>query len=294
MINYSISDLETITGIKAHTIRMWEKRYALITPKRTPSNIRYYTEDDLKKLLDVVLLYNNGNKISQIATMSTCERARKLTKLGENDQNIELRQDCLTAAVLDFDEQKFTTLLDNYGKKHGLMKAVSDYIFPFIENSALLYMCGTLNQAHENFVTQIVRKKLITAIEGMDVPACDKRGKVLIFLPSGEFQELYLAYMEYVCKFNCFQTLNIGLNLSFDDLAAVSQKVKPCCILTMIHTEFKTMSTQSYLNQLSTIFPDSKLVVTGCQVEGHCRSQLKQHHVLGHISELADFFKVPA
>lgn len=293
MISYSIRDLETITGIKAHTLRIWEKRYGLISPKRTDTNIRYYTEEDLKELLDIVLLYNHGNKISQIANMSCCERADKLAELGQNDQDIELRQDCLTAAVMDFDEQKFTTLLENYARRKGLIATVTEFIFPFIENSSLLYMCGTFNQAHENFITQIVRKKLITAVEQLEVRPCSCRGQVLIFLPAGEFQELYLAYMEFVCKSNGFQTLNLGLNLGFEDLSAVAQKVEPCYVLTMIHTEFKTMSTQHYLAQLKSIFPKSEIIATGCQVD-HPGAPCHSHKVVDAVSDLPQFFQVEA
>ncbi|WP_236974509.1 MerR family transcriptional regulator [Membranihabitans maritimus] len=293
MINYSISDLETITGIKAHTLRVWEKRYGVIEPKRTPSNIRYYNEADMKKLLDIVLLYNNGFKISQIASLTSSEIEEELKKLGKVDENIELRQDCITASVMEFNEEKFKTLFENYERKNGLIATMTEYILPFLDNSSLLYMSGTFNLAHENFITQIVKRKLIAGIEDLEANCCNSKGKVLIFLPSGEYQELYLAYMEYICRYYKFNTVNLGLNLGFEELECVSQQIEPDLILTMIHTEFKAMSTQNYFEKLNSIFPGSKILATGCQVKGNSDFDPEQFKVIGPVKGLNEFFEKP-
>ncbi|HLT95056.1 MAG TPA: MerR family transcriptional regulator, partial [Membranihabitans sp.] len=104
-LQYSIGDLEKITGIKAHTIRMWERRYDLIKPNRTKSNVRMYSQADMEKLQDVVLLYDKGVKISQIAGMCAAERASMLRELGASDDVLELRKDCFTASILEFNEE---------------------------------------------------------------------------------------------------------------------------------------------------------------------------------------------
>lgn len=265
-MQYSIGDLEKITGIKAHTIRMWERRYDLIQPDRTKSNVRLYSQDDMQKLQDVVLLYDKGVKISQIAAMGTAERAYKLQELGAVDEVLELRKDCFTASILEFNEEKLTTLLDNYEKRHGFLKTLTQYVWPYLENSSLLYVSGAFNLAHENFVNQVVKRKILAHIDEIPWCECGKQGKVLLFLPPGEGKDHYTAGIEYTCRRNGYRTFNMGLNIGFDELEAISQRLKPDVIVTMVDTDFTMMSVGPYLKKVKGIFPDSDLIACGHQV----------------------------
>lgn len=265
MIQYSISDLEKITGIKAHTIRMWEKRYDLIQPDRTKSNVRLYNQEDMQKLQDIVLLYDQGLKISQIAAMDCGERGMMLRKFSAKDEALELRQDCFTASILEFNEEKLNTLVDNYEKRHGFLHTLTDYIWPYIENSSLLYVSGAFNLAHENFINQVVKRKTMARIDALPPNHCGGRGRVLIFLPPGENRELYTAGMEYACREKGYFTLNMGRNIGLEELQAISVSAKPDYIVSMIDTDFKYMAVGSYLTKITNLFPDSEVVVCGHQ-----------------------------
>lgn len=269
MIQYSISDLEKITGIKAHTIRMWERRYDLIQPDRTRANARLYSQDDMQKLQDVVLLYDKGVRISQIAAMETAERASMLRELGDLDDILELRKDCFTASILEFNEEKLTTLLDNYEKRHGFSKTLTDYVWPYLQNSSLLYVSGAFNLAHENFINQVIKRKIMAHID--EIPWCDcgNHGQVLIFLPPGEIKEHYTAGIEYTCRSTGYRTFNLGLNIGLEELMAISQQVQPDYIVTMLDTDFKMMAVGPYLEKVRSIFPHSELLLCGHQVSSH-------------------------
>lgn len=290
MIQYSISDLEKITGIKAHTIRMWERRYDLIQPDRSETNVRLYSQEDMQKLQDVVLLYDQGLKISQIAAMEAAERSILLSKFGDNDEAIELRKDCFTASILEFNEEKFTTLLDNYEKRHGFLKTLTDYVWPFIENSSLLYVSGAFNLAHENFISHVVKRKIMARIDGLHSRTCDHQGMVLIFLPPGENKELYTAGIEYACRHEGYKTLNMGMNIGLEELEAIGNSIKPEYVLTMVDTDFKLMAVGPYLERVSRIFPGSKLVVCGHQASSHSDIPVKNLNVLNDASDVLSFF----
>ncbi len=290
MIQYSISDLEKITGIKAHTIRMWERRYDLIQPHRTKSNVRLYSQEDMQKLQDVVLLYDKGVKISQIAAMETEERATMLDELSDHDGILELRKDCFTASILEFNEEKLTTLFDNYEKRHGFLKTLADYVWPYIENSSLLYMSGAFNLAHENFVNQVIKRKIMARIDSIPANDHNSKGMVLIFLPPGEQKELYTAGVEYACRLRGYHTLNMGLNIGLEELEAISQSVLPDYVLTMLDTDFKMMAVESYLKRISAIFPDAKLVVCGHLASSHRNISIPNLDILQHSSDMLSFF----
>lgn len=264
MIEYSIGDLEKITGIKAHTIRIWERRYNLIEPQRTETNIRFYCQNEMQKLLDVVLLYNHGYKISQLASMSQKEREEMMATLSEEDSVIELRKDCMIASVLEFNEEKFLTIFDNYENKFGLVVALKRFVWPFIESTSLLYVSGAFNLAHENFIQQIVKRRIQARIDQISLSECD-RGQVLIFLPPGEDQILYSATMEYACRKAGYKTINLGENIGFEELQMIAENVKIDLVLTVLDTEFKEMAVVPFIQKLKSVFPEGQLIISGYQ-----------------------------
>lgn len=289
MIQYSIRDLEKITGIKAHTIRMWEKRYDLIQPDRTKANVRLYSQEDMQKLQDIVLLYDQGMKISQIAAMECGERALMLRKFSDKDDALELRQDCFTASILEFNEEKLTTLVDNFEKRHGFLKTLTEYIWPYIENSSLLYVSGAFNLAHENFISQMVKRKTMARIDSIPPSHCGGLGRVLIFLPPGENKELYTAGIEFSCRQKGYYTLNMGMNIGLEEMQAIGGSVKPDYVVTMIDTDFKYMAVGSYLKKITDVFPDADVFVCGHQASTFNES-VEQVTIFKNPSDLLLYF----
>lgn len=291
MIRYSISDLEKITGIKAHTIRIWEKRYSLIQPQRTESNIRFYSDGELQKLLGVVLLYNHGLKISQIASMGMSEREEMLSELSKKDDALELRKDCVTASVLEFNEEKFITVFDNYEKRYGLCQALKEYIWPFFENTSLLYFSGAFNIAHENFINQIVKRRIQARIDEIPLSDCTREGRVLVFLPRGEDHDVYASALEYACRKTGYITVNLGKNIGLAELEAVSGSMHFDKVVTILDTGYKEMSVVPFVRKIKSMFPNSQLIVSGYQAFQRMRESMHDVVVLRSPVDVIDMIR---
>src|SRR5215831_6791661 len=158
---FTIKDLENLSGIKAHTIRVWEQRYSFLKPKRTETNIRYYTNDELKTVLNIALLNKYGYKISQIDKMSEREVREKIISLDNTDAQQERLINELVKNMVDLEPDRFEDVLDHYIRARGIDKAISYLIFPFLDKIGILWLADNINPAQEHLVTNIIRQKLI-------------------------------------------------------------------------------------------------------------------------------------
>lgn len=159
MAVYSISDLEKLSGIKAHTIRVWEQRYSIIEPKRTKTNIRYYQDADLKFLLNIALLNKNGIKISKIAKMSKGEIAEKVAAISEINFEYGTQLDALTISMIEMDESKFDRIVSTNIQQSGFEHTMLEIIYPFLEKLSVLWLTGSINPVQENFMSYLIRQK---------------------------------------------------------------------------------------------------------------------------------------
>jgi DNA-binding transcriptional MerR regulator len=200
-VNYfSIKEIEALTGVKAHTIRVWEQRYEMVTPKRTDTNIRYYDEADLRKLLNVALLNRNGFKISEIAELSEEQIRAKVMSLAIEKSDHENQLQALTLSMLDLDEQAFEKLLSTSFLQMGIEKTMIQVVFPFFRSIGIMWQTGSINPAHEHFITNIIRQKLIVAIDGQNARMDGWGKKYMLFLPEGEFHEIGLLFANYAIR----------------------------------------------------------------------------------------------
>ena len=170
MAVYSIRDLEKLCGIKAHTIRIWEQRYGIIKPNRTDTNIRYYHDADLNLLLNIVILNRNGLKISKIAKMSKEEIAEKVSAISEVHFDLSAQLDELTLAMVEMDEYKFDLILSTNIQQLGFEKTMIEVVYPFLDKLSVFWLTGSISPIQENFITNLIRQKLITAIDKEPVP----------------------------------------------------------------------------------------------------------------------------
>ncbi|MDX5478997.1 MAG: MerR family transcriptional regulator, partial [Cyclobacteriaceae bacterium] len=166
MSTYSIKDLEQLSGIKAHTLRIWEQRYSLLSPKRTDTNIRYYDDEDLKLILNVALLNDNGIKISKIASMSSEEMREQVVKMTEKSLTHDDQIHALTICMIEMDEERFDKVLSTNILKIGFEQTMMNIIYPFMSKIGVLWQTGAINPAQEHFISNLVRQKLIVAIDG--------------------------------------------------------------------------------------------------------------------------------
>jgi len=265
VLNYfSIKEIESLTGVKAHTLRIWEQRYGMITPKRTDTNIRYYDESDLKKLLNVSLLNRNGYKISEIASMDAETLMQEVLKLSQEKSDYENQLQALTLTMLELNEAAFEQLLNKSILQMGLEKTMMNLIFPFFRTIGIMWQTGSINPAHEHFITNIVRQKLIVAIDGQQNLSDIWSKKFMLFLPEGEFHEIGLLFANYAIRARGGRVAYIGANVPFNDLSTVYRVYSPDYLFTVITAPLLGgESGSTYLDKLSKSFPESVIYATG-------------------------------
>ncbi|MEZ5040661.1 MAG: MerR family transcriptional regulator [Saprospiraceae bacterium] len=265
MAIYSIKDLEKLSGIKAHTIRIWEQRYGIIVPKRTHTNIRYYEDNDLKLVLNIALLNRNGIKISKIAEMSPEEIAEKVGAISEINFEYGTQLDALTISMIEMDEYKFDRIVGTNIQQIGFERTMLEIIYPFLDKLSLLWLTGSIHPVQENFISYLIRQKIIAAIDKEPLLA-DSHQKFIIYLPEGERQELSLLFMQYLLKSRRNRVVYLGQEISISDLKDAYDIHKPDFIFTMITETFAKEPVQQYIDRLSETFPDSHLLFSGYQV----------------------------
>ncbi|MFO7617220.1 MAG: MerR family transcriptional regulator, partial [Bacteroidales bacterium] len=194
---YSITDLERLTGVKTPTIRMWEKRYGIISPERTGSNIRFYSDSDLQRLLNIVFLNRNGFKISLIAEMTDEAISHEITKLSEYPHGDEGWIPSMIQAANELDEEAFERLLNASILKSGFEKSFNNLVFPLLEKIRLLWQINKMSACQERFVKNLVRHKLVVAIDGLAGHSNPDPRNYLLFLPNGQYDEITLLYANY-------------------------------------------------------------------------------------------------
>lgn len=271
MGSYSIKELEKLSGIKAHTIRIWEKRHHLITPGRTSTNIRYYSDEDLKKLINVSLLNSQGVKISKIALMSSDELQSKIVEISMAGINEDSFANQLLAAMIDMKEAQFEKLFGHLIMKFGFEKAITGWIYPFLDKIGILWQTGNITPAQEHFISNLIRQKLIVAIDSLPFPA-DDAVKAVLFLPEDEFHEIGLLFHHYITKRIGVKTFYMGQHLPYKDLQQVCQSHRPTYVITSLTSSSKPEKTFQYLHDLITDFPKVKVLASGALL-----SQLPPH-----------------
>ena len=263
MIVYSINDLEKLSGIKAHTLRIWEKRYGLLNPKRTETNIRYYLDKDLQHLLNVAYLNKRGIKISKIAKMAVDEIKRKVAEYSNVDVAFEEQLDALTLAMFDFDEYNFDKILTHNIEQVGLKETMLTVIYPLLDKITMMWISGSVKKVHESFIIEIIRKKTILAIDAIPKDKSALSKKYLIYLPKEENQELTLLFIEYLLKTSGYRVLNLGLNIDKNQICDAIQEYKPDYIMSVFNESFMSSSLENYINELLSQDKSTKFIATG-------------------------------
>lgn len=278
---YTIRELENLSGIKAHTIRIWEKRYGLIAPQRTSTNIRTYCDSELRKLLNISILNRNGLKISKIARLSQDEIAQQVNHFNEDVSSTENQVESLALAMIELDEFRFEQVLARSIIKFGFEEAVMHVLYPFFVKVGLLWQTGSISPVQEHFVSGIIRQKFFVAIDSLagndkpDVP------RFVFFLPEGEYHEFGLLFFCYLAKKRGFQTIYLGQSLPIDDLPDLARSKKIDYLVTSSTTSINGNNVVAYIEQLSGLFPDQVVFLSGSgaqQISGKASSRVIPIH----------------
>ncbi|RLD60005.1 MAG: helix-turn-helix-type transcriptional regulator [Bacteroidetes bacterium] len=265
MANYSIKDLENFTGIKAHTLRMWEKRYNVVEPKRTCTNIRYYDDDDLKKLLNISILNKNGFKISFLVSLDKQEIKEKVIGLTQTNQFGGSIIENLIIAMLDFNKEKIEKLFNTSVVNIGFENTILNIMYPFFEKIKILWQTGSINLAHEHFVSNLIRQKTLVAIDALEQSHSDNQGNFLLFLPENEYYELSLLFYYYILKKNGHKVIYLGENVSLDCLDDVSKKKMIDHFLISLTSTTPKAKIKKKIEGIAEKFPETIIFISGLQ-----------------------------
>jgi len=256
--------MENLSGVKAHTIRIWEKRYCIVKPKRTHTNIRYYTGEDLRHLLNVCFLYRNGFKISKIANMSEEEIKTIVSKYSGVDLEFKDELDALLLFILELDSYNFNKVLDNHIQQNGLIQTMDELIYPLLDKLSIAWLTGSFQEVHESFVSQIIKFKILKAIEQIEEEN-DFSPMYLIYLPRCEKQELSLFYLHFILRKNKCKVINLGSDVNIQDVNLAINTCKPQFIYTILNEEMENIPLQKYIDDVCSVNKDATFVITGYQ-----------------------------
>lgn len=285
---FTIKDLENLSGIKAHTIRIWEQRYHFLKPRRTDTNIRYYSNDELKTILNISLLNKYGYKISHIDKMQPEEIRSRILSLGDAQAMQERIVNELVQEMVELEIEKFEKILTSYIAQKGIERTVMQILFPFLEKIGILWLTGHINPAQEHLVTNIIRQKLVVAIEGC-VTHLDRDKTVLLFLPEGEHHELGLLFMYFMLKNRGLKTLYLGANVPLKDVAYVASLKKPDLIFTHLTATTAGFNMERMLNNASVQFNGIPMVISGAPAQQYNRALPSGISIKKSLQEVIDY-----
>lgn len=288
MGTYSIRDLEKISGIKAHTLRIWESRYSILSPKRTDTNIRYYEDDDLRLLLSISMLNCNGFKISRIAKMSQEEIHETCHSLQEVCDEFGQQINALTLAMIEMDEARFEKVISNCTLRHGFEETMVKVVHPFLKQVGVLWQTGAIRPSQEHFISNLIRQKLIVAIDGQVMNRNPEAPMYLLYLPEWEQHENSLLFAYYVLRARGNRVTYLGQQLPEEDLTAVIADVGPDYILSIMTVSPPKESAEAYLRRIASVNPETKFLITGPATDDISVEMHNMHH-LAHAGELLTF-----
>lgn len=286
MNSYSIKDLEQLSGIKAHTLRIWEQRYSVISPNRTDTNIRTYDDQDLKLVLNISLLKDHGYKISEISKLSVEDMADEVLKISAKPLNYPDQIQALTLSMIDLDEGRFEEIIKANISQFGFENTMINIIYPFLSRVGILWVTGSIGSAQEHFITNLIRQKLITAIDAQTNKPVSTGKTFVLFLPEGEFHEISLLFANYIVRARSNKVIYLGQNLPFDELEFIYKTRRPDYIFTSITSVPANHEVQPFVDRMARTFPDSQLLLTGYQVIGQDINMPNNALIINQITDL--------
>lgn len=259
---FTIKDLENLSGIKAHTIRIWEQRYHFLKPKRTDTNIRYYSNEELKTVLNISLLNKYGFKISHIDRMTPAEMQDKIKTLADAQAIKERLLNGLLERMIDLDLAGFEKMLNEYIAAKGTERTVTQLIFPFLEKIGVLWQTGHINPAQEHLVTNLIKQKILVAIDQCE-PTIKIKKTAMLFLPEGEHHELGLLFIYYLLKKKGLHILYLGSNVPVKDAEYVQQLKKPDYAFLHLTATAPSFSLEHFMRKLEKGFSSCQICISG-------------------------------
>jgi DNA-binding transcriptional MerR regulator len=292
---FSIKDLENLSGVKAHTIRIWEKRYALLEPNRTDTNIRNYDMSNLTKLLNATFLYRQGFKISKIAELQQDEIERLIAE-SELAQTNHYALHLFKQSMFEFDHHLFNKTYRNLSKKESFDFIFFDLFMPLLNEIGLLWQTGTIDPVHERFISELIKQKIIeNIINAQETLSHETEPSFALFLPYEEIHEIGLLYANYILLSEGHQTLYLGSNIPLDNLKHLIKHYSAITFLSYFTVKPDDQSVENYvIDFYKHVKPASKfpLWLMGYKLQDIAQGTLgKNIHVIHHLKELRAYVK---
>lgn len=287
--NYSIKDLEVLSGVKAHTIRIWEKRYGLLSPRRTATNIRFYTDDDLRKIINVSLLIRNGHKISRIADWDSSTLQKSVMQLDQNALDNHECADQMISAIINFDLRTFDRLVSEYIDQHGLEEAYQKVFFKFLEKLGVYWHAGAIYPAQEHFVFNFLRQKIISEINKLGI-ANENSRTILFFLPEKEMHEMSLLFYSYLARKKNLNVIYLGALVPWEDIVKISSSIHLDQVFTAFVNPCPVEELRDYLSRLKLIFKGKEIFITGLQIQNITEKDLQGFQVIQNYQDFLNSF----
>jgi len=261
MITYTVAQVESLTGISAHSLRVWERRYNFIKPHRTETNIRYYSDEQLKKLINVGILLKHNYKISKVAAMDDNKIHDLISSilLGQQE-NYQDDIKSLTVSMIDLDEAGFNKLFNTHINKNGLVNTFIQLIYPFLQHVGVLWGINKTMPAQEHFITNLIKQKLISATENLPL-ANSNSPSLLLYLFEGEDHEIGLLLANYIAKEMGWKTYYLGSNVPHENIEIISKQTSPDLLFTMFVSPRKSKFAQAIDDFLMNI--NTKMLYSG-------------------------------
>jgi DNA-binding transcriptional MerR regulator len=263
MEHYSIKDLEKLSGIKAHTIRVWERRYRILEQHRTDTNRRRYGDKELRRIINISILHNNGFKISRIADLSEAEIEEKVSILSKDTNRTDTQINSMIMLMIGHDEKAINELLVRYSLNIGIEETFSNLVFPFLKKIGTMWHTGSVDVGSEHFITNLFRQRIISSTDSLSPVISNDRKKVILFLPEGELHELSLLFFNYIIRKKGHETLYLGQSTPLLSVVNVNNQWNADIIVTGLMSGFPGIKPTDFIQQLAKAFPGKKLFVTG-------------------------------
>ena len=265
MNSFSISQLSQLSGIKPHTIRIWEQRYNALKPNRSDGNTRYYDNSQLRRLLNIVSLMDQGYKISELCVLPD-EKLYQLVSDIHNDSHStgpsEYFISQLISAGMSYDEAHFEKVFSHCQIRYGMKDTYIKVIYPTLLRMGLMWATGSYPPSQEHFNSNMIRLKLSPAIDSLPPPKSNFDAWFL-FLPENEFHEISLLFSQYLIRLSGKRTIYLGGNLPFESISDAIQNTEPANLLFFLVHYNSPVETQKYLDNLSSLFPEKNIFISG-------------------------------
>ena len=288
MAQYKISDLEKLSGIKSHTIRIWEQRYKVLIPLRTDTNIRYYDDEQLKKLLNIVSLINAGEKISKISKLSEeefNEKINALDKTGTSNVKEEMLTNQMVSSGLAYDEIGFEKAFSNSILSFGLMESYKRVFYPMLVKLGFLWSTSELSPSQEHFISNLIKQKMFAAIDALK-PATIETENWVLFLPEGEMHDIGLLVANFMLRSKAVKVVYLGDNVPIKNLYQVADNINPTHYLTFAVRKNQKEMISNYLAEMRTRYNDPQIYICCDTLFGDKLTLSKNQHVLTSFDAL--------